>query len=119
MFYLFILQKWKQINCLLPDKMCFNDDEFHTLLIALPNVFWHLFLPPIPKEEVWYNQQPKRKQQLQFLTECPLFLSTVFKPLFSQEEQFYQVLGKAEEYELLSSEVSDLSGEKQQGWDFY
>lgn len=52
------------------------------------------------------------------MTECPLFLSTVFKPLFSQEEQFYQVLGKAKEYELLSSEVSDLSGEKQQEWDF-
>lgn len=32
--------------------------------------------------------------------------------------QFYQVLGKAKEYELLSSEVSDLSGEKQQEWDF-
>lgn len=65
---------WKKTNNLLPNEVCLKEDELHVLLTVSPILFsfCHSFLPPVMKQEVWYKEQTKSKQQAQPQTGCSL-----------------------------------------------
>lgn len=72
-------ENYKQLNNLLPNKVCLKEDGIHILLTVL-HFFSFCHSPPI-KQEVWCKQQTKSKHQAEPLTGCflwPMVLNLYF-----------------------------------------